>query len=249
MLAYAVLQWALALAMGSVTVLANPIQMLASPQQPDHGQWISQNTLKSPPDTPPLNPNATKTTPPPPTAMPLKAMDEEAMPQDGTYKKDTTTGKTAAKPPPSPWKSRNLSGHALGGMGSTYGVPPNSNPMVGKNAPRQPILRVGILSTAQNRRRTMRVAALLQDYQYGTLEKKIGMQIDVVRIVTVRRTAKRDYIRHRPGFLQAALQLAQLLPGQQTISKWRHFVRHKQKTPQNTLDIEILLRQSSKQKP
>ena len=223
----------------AIILLVHPVIPKAEPYTTPHTPPIAQNTSVDSAN------KAQSTHPQPlmPPAFPRDTLGNQAMAPDQIT---GTTNRDAEVPNPSKqftsrWEIDPLTGHTLGGMGSTYGVPPNSNAMIGKNAPRQPVLRVGILGIAQDRKRTMTVAALLQDHQYGNLEKRIGMQVDVVRIITARRTGNKDRIRHRPGFLKAALQLANILPGQQTIRKW---YQPTHQTAKHAVDVEISLKQS-----
>ena len=143
---------------------------------------------------------------------------------------------------PSAWEERYPNGHFLGGMGSTYGVPPNSNAMVGSSPPRQPTLRISIISTAKDRQRTMEVATLLQDHQRMVLQRRIGMQVDVVRIITKRRAPPADTIRYQPGFLRAALQLSRVIPGQQLVEVLRGKTLVQARASRGKVDVQVFLR-------
>jgi hypothetical protein len=79
-------------------------------------------------------------------------------------------------------------------------------------------LRLSILSGPAERERAARLAVLLEEYRRRELEEKIGLKLELLFVSTVNGSGTpRNVIYYRPGFLRAALFLAEAIPGRQTI--------------------------------
>ena len=98
-------------------------------------------------------------------------------------------------------------------------------------------VRIAIVNATGNPNGAAKVAVLLSEYRRLPLEDKMGLKIDVTNISTgYDRTQAPAVVYYRPGFLRAALLLAQAIPGDTMVSAMRP-----QALKRAGMDVEVVV--------
>ena len=94
---------------------------------------------------------------------------------------------------------------------------------------------VAILTPRGKTKAAEAIAFILGEFQRGRLEQRIGKRIVVVNRSNLNRSpGPRSVIAYRPGFLRAALLMAEAIPGEQEVVQMR--IGHTRKIG---IDVEI----------
>jgi len=98
-------------------------------------------------------------------------------------------------------------------------------------------VRLAIVNATGQANGAAKVAVLLSEYRRRPLEEKMGLKIDVVNISTgYERTQAPAVVYYRPGFLRAAMLLAQAIPGDTMVSAMRP-----QALKRAGMDVEVVV--------
>jgi hypothetical protein len=98
-------------------------------------------------------------------------------------------------------------------------------------------VRVAVLNASGQPRESQKMAGLLGDYRRRALEDKLGLKIELVNIAVADTPVRAPVtLYYRPGFLRAALLMAQAIPGNNVVAPMR---------PENLkragIDVEIVV--------
>lgn len=97
--------------------------------------------------------------------------------------------------------------------GVRYLASPFPNPL-----PPSTRVRVAVLDVSGTLTRANNIALLLTHFRRRDLETKIGMKIDLANLSKERYRPKRgNVVYYREGFLRAAMLIAKVVPGEQTV--------------------------------
>jgi hypothetical protein len=98
-------------------------------------------------------------------------------------------------------------------------------------------VRIAVVNATGKPDGAAKVAVLLSEYRRRPLEDKLGLKIDLVNISTgYDRTQAPAVVYYRPGFLRAALLLAQAIPGDTMVSAMRP-----QALKRAGMDVEVVV--------
>ena len=85
--------------------------------------------------------------------------------------------------------------------------------------PKEPVLRVAVLSDIGQPEKADRVALIIGNYTRQFLENRLGVMVKIAYVAQVERNITRQsVIRYRPKFFRAAVTIAKVLPRDQALS-------------------------------
>lgn len=103
-------------------------------------------------------------------------------------------------------------------------------------------LRISVLNGSGNPLRGRIVTALLNEYHRDRLERTIGQKIVVVNASDIpAKKGEKSVILYRPGFIRAAMMVADAIPGQQAVAPMKL-----QRRSKIGIDLEIRLAKDSR---
>ncbi len=112
-----------------------------------------------------------------------------------------------------------LSGAALGGQGSTYGVPGDSGGVLFKTPFQPTAVRVGIFGEVESRPKLVRLRLFLEQEASLSLNKRLGMRMLILGWFEGQVWHQEQLVRYRDGFLRAALLIADAMDGRQIVKR------------------------------
>ena len=86
---------------------------------------------------------------------------------------------------------------------------------------RPTMVRTAVVNASGVAGRGAQVAVLLQEVRRLGLERRMGMRLEVVNASNSSREQAQSVIFYRPGYLRAALALAEALPGDQAVERMK----------------------------
>jgi len=99
------------------------------------------------------------------------------------------------------------------------------------------LLRVAVLDATGGTELAAQAAVMLMDVRRISLERKIGMRLEIVNMSRAPGGARsRSVVYYREGFLRAALALAEILPGEQKLEPMPQ-----ERAGRKGIDVEIWL--------
>ena len=102
---------------------------------------------------------------------------------------------------------------------------------------RPTLVRIAVLNASGIGGQASRVAVMLMDFRRMSLERELGMRLEVVNISNAPAFESGETtLYYRPGFLRAALLIAKTLPGEQDVEPMR-----RESVERAGIDVEIWL--------